>query len=254
MHNIQYLDVFGEDTSFLVRGKKNYRTWLGVFLSLLITIASIVLTIIIGQEVYQRKKPIVSISEEFLSYSQVKMKDFPYYIIIRNQFGQAIENVNSYYDFKTTKFNMTEDGVPDYRNDTLFHPVVKCKSNNFNSIRGKISDSEIEKIINLPTYCVDYDDEGILQNTFMSPNSTFLSLNFFICDKTVRSCADNLDLIVKEAFVELYYLSSYIDSNDFANPVKYYYEILSTIITIVMLKEIRLVYLINNISLMMVGY
>lgn len=246
MNNIFYLDFFGEDTSFIVRGKKYYRTWCGVILSILLIIASVILTFLFGQEVYQRKKPNISISEEFMSTSLVKMTDFPYYMVLRDKFGRIIENANSYFDIKTFKMNLTDKGVVEYSDYTSFHPVVKCTSKNFDTIRGKISDSIIEDILIYPTLCVNYDDEGILHNPYTSKNSTFLNIDLFICNKTERTCADDIDDTTKEVYLQLYLLNSYVDSNDYSNPIKYYFESNAIKITSVFFKRIYISVLNNE--------
>lgn len=237
MHNILYLDVFSEDTSFIVQGKKNFRTWFGVFLSICLMVASIILTIKFGQEVYQRKKPSVSISEEYLAFSRVEMTDYPLFIIFSNYKGEKIENIDGYYTIKSYKMNFTEDGYSDFAGNTPFHPVVKCKSKHFDTVRGKISDSKINEIVRYPSFCIEYDYQGILQNPYKSANSTFLDIDIVMCNKTARTCADDFDFIIKEAYVQLYLLNTSIDSLDFSNSVKYYYESLNTQITDTYLKR-----------------
>lgn len=122
---LKYIDIFPEETSFLVEGKKNFRTWTGVTLSILVIIASIILTIMFGQEVYQRKRPSVSSSEQYLSTSTVNLTEWPFFIIISDYDGNKIENVSGYYDIKPFKMNFTEDGYSDFANDTVINTVKK---------------------------------------------------------------------------------------------------------------------------------
>lgn len=232
MNKLFYLDLLSEDTSFLVKGKKGYRTNLGVLLSILMILASIIFTILFGQEIYQRKRPNVSISEEFLANSRVKMTEYPFYFTLTGYNGKMIEDYKKYYDVLTFKMNFTENLAIDYSGYTPFFPVVKCEKKHFNSVKGKISDLDIENILHTHSFCVEYnEEEGAVQNPIISINSTFLELSFHICNQTSRACAEDLSFMIKEMYFSIYLLNSYIDSNDYDNPVKYYYKTFSNQIT-----------------------
>lgn len=215
MHNILYLDVFSEDTSYIIRGKKHYRTWIGVFLSLLIIIASVIFAFMFGEEVYKREKPTVSNSEEFLLNSRVEMTDYPIYMFITDHRGRKIENIRNYYEINTFKMSISQDNKIEQSGFTPQHAVVRCQARHFSAIRGKISDIEIEQILAEFSYCIDYDKDGFVQNPHTSRNSTFLNIEFNICNKTANTCAEDLDTIVKEAYIQLFYINTYIDSNDY---------------------------------------
>jgi len=73
-------------------------------------------------------------------------------------------------------------------------------------------------------YCVNYDKEGIIQNPYTSSNSTYLDIDLSRCNNEVQQCGENYESIVSESYFILYYLSSYVSSKDYHEPVKYYYD------------------------------
>lgn len=80
LHNLKYLDLFPEDTTFIVDGKRNYRTWLGTILSILVLIATIALTILFGQEIYKRKTPSVSYLKSFTKTQELILLSGLYFL------------------------------------------------------------------------------------------------------------------------------------------------------------------------------
>ena len=134
--------------------------------------------------------------------------------------------------------NFTDTGNSDFASHTPWYTLTKCKMEHFDRVRDKIPEEELKKYIdNFPSYCFDFDDTVFFQNPYKQVNSTFLNLHVLMCNETERKCADDYKSIVTEAYVQFYYVNSYIDSLDFSQPVKYYYDMINTQITNSFLKR-----------------
>lgn len=227
--NIKYVDIFPENTGFTDKGKKNFRSWFGVSLSFLVISSSLILTLMFGKEVYERKKLLVSISEEFTSVSQVSLVEWPVFMVISDDFGNKIDT-DGYYTFQTFKINYTSNNLVDYSNwaEDLFF-VSRCTIESFNRVKHFVSDEKINAFVNeMPSYCVHANEEAVIQNPYKSTNSSFLNIHIRRCNITSNVCAENYDMVVSQAYVEFYFVNSYIDSLDYSNPVKYYYDSVNT--------------------------
>ncbi len=134
LHYVKYLDIFSEEIGFVDQGKKNYRSWLGVGLSILLIAASVVLILMFGQEVYKRQKPNVAISDTFIEYSRINMQEWPIYIILSDHIGEKIKDVKKYYNIVTYKQNYTMKGDTEFSDYTPYHKVVRCNYTHFSIV------------------------------------------------------------------------------------------------------------------------
>jgi len=216
---LKLIDVFYEQAIFTHEGNKEYKSTLGGMLSIILIIASAIIAILFGQELYQRKRPNVSESSEFRETSRINMFDWPLFITFSDAYGEKF-HPDGYYDIFTYIMNFTETGKVDFADVSPFHPVVRCNSTHFEKVKDKISEKEINNYLEWPSYCIDYDFQGILQNPYKTLNSTFLDIDVGMCDTSSRKCADNYDDIMTEGYFHLYFLNAYIDSNDNLEPVK----------------------------------
>jgi hypothetical protein len=74
------LDVLGTEYSFLIDGKRNYKTAMGAFLTLFYIFFVVALFFAFGVDLYQRKNPKVSLNSQNFPYEPIKLsnKNFTY--------------------------------------------------------------------------------------------------------------------------------------------------------------------------------
>lgn len=235
---LKYLDIFSENTSFTDKGKINFRSWLGVVLSTFLIITVVILALLFGKDVYERKQFSVSLSEEFTPVNKIVLKDIPPFIVISDNRGNNID-IEGYYSFSTFKMNFTEYNLVNYADSAdKFFSFSRCKKENFATVSQFISKEIIESFLDIPSYCISSTEEAAIQNPYKTPNSSFLNIAVVKCNKTIENCADDLD----SAYVEFYFINSYIDSNNYINPVNYYYDSISTQISTTYLKRIFIMF------------
>lgn len=243
--HIKYLDIFPEDTGFIHEGKRNYRSYIGVSLSICVIVASIIVAFMFGKEVYERKTPSASSSKEFRPTSRIDLSKWPVFFIISDGYGRQLEDIHSYYDIKALKMNFTEDGKVD---QLIYHPLWRldrCNISHFEYTKNFISIEIIETYLQLPTFCWVPNEEAFVQNPYKDSNSSFILFDIIACNKSATKCADDYEEVIPEAYVQMFFINAYIDSLDFSNPVKYFIQSINQQITNTVLKR-NFVRLIEN--------
>lgn len=246
IENLKYLDIFPQNTSFTDKGKVNFRSWTGVVLSLLVIISSIILGWMFGSELYKRQKPMVSSSLEYNSESKIVLNEIPMFIILSDGYGNKID-IEGLYNLRVFRMFINENGISTFSSMiTDQFPLVKCNYSHFSRIIGKISKEVVIDILNLPAYCFDMSyGELIIQNPYKHYSSSFI--NFHItrnnCTETNMNitnstfCSDNYSEITTQAYVEFFFLDTYINSFNYTHPINYFFNSKNTQISSKYLKR-----------------
>lgn len=242
---VKYIDIFQEETMFTDRGKKNYRSILGAVLSLMLIVATIVLAVLFGREIYQRKRPSLSVSENYIKNSRVKVQDINPFMLFTDAYGQMIPNIHDYYEFLLFYVTVTDklEGGMGYLNWT----IERCTMDHFKGVLDKVSQNDIAEIITgLPTYCFNYNNStDYFQNQYKDVNSTWFEIDISLCNPKKKKCGDNFNFIKQESYLTLFFVNSYTDSLNYDNPVKYYYDKITTQLTYLYLKR-NFIFFSNN--------
>lgn len=230
------IDFISEEVGFEVESSRIYKTNFGAFITLLIIITSIIVAFMIGNEVYERKTPNISSSSNYLSNSNFTLKDYPLFFLVSDTNGKFIKDYDKYLEFIYYKFNRT-NSLTDY-SAKINKVASKCTMESFNAFIGKIDNTTLLSYVDMPTYCVSWDEEDFIKNDYAYTNSSYLNFAFQTCqNKEINNCAEDIDQMLKEIYVRLFYMNSYEDSLDYKNPIKYYIDVISQQITSSSLKR-----------------
>ena len=227
---IKYIDIFYEELNFTNEGKKNYRSNLGAALSIFVIIASIVLSIMFGQEIYKRERPVVSTSSEFKNTSTIYMEDLQIYFNVGDPYGNNLNNWREYFSLEVAKLNFTEDGTNIFAGILIDHTIVECQKKHFKKAikEFKISENSVDSILSTKPSCINLKKTSYFQNPYKSKNSTFYNLDFNLCDTKTKDCPKDLMDVSSEVYFQFSFLDTYVNSNDYYQPIKYYFNTIST--------------------------
>lgn len=227
-----------EEVGFEVESSRTFKTYFGAFITLIIVVISIIIALMIGNEIYERKTPSVSSSSNYLSNSNFTLKDYPLFFLVSDTNGKFVEDYTKYLHFDYFKVNRT-NSVSDYSDTRKDQVALKCTFDHFRPFIGKIDNDTLNTYAEMPTYCVNWDDEDLIKNEYAYANSSYINFNFGKCDVTDinQKCADDLEDMIKEIYVRVYYMNSYLDSLDYNNPIKYYIDVVNQQISSSFLKR-----------------
>lgn len=242
---VKYIDIFQEETMFTDRGKKNFRSILGAVLSLMLIVATIVLAVLFGREIYQRKRPSLSVSENYIKNSRVKVQDINPFMLFTDAYGRMIPNIHDYYEFLLFYMTLSDKIVGGM--GALNWTIERCTMDHFKGVLDKVNQNDVAEIITyLPAYCFNYNNNtDYFQNQYKDVNSTWFEIDISLCNPKKKKCGEKFDFIKQESYLTFFYINSYTDSLDYENPVKYYYDKITTQLTYLYLKR-NFIYISNN--------
>lgn len=218
---IKKIDFFSNEISFNFEESKRIYSKLGVVLTLIIVICSVTLCILFGQNIYERNNPTNSNSSNFIPQSTIYGDDLFFMMDVRNYFGIKIPNPLDY--FYIVRLKQIIIGVEStFTTENL--DFTYCNETHFERIKDKISPEDYEEYKSL------YADNYLCVNTdkmkdysFFNPTNTpGSSSENILFNKCIRNCPDDLDSIISSFYVDFKFINSYVDFNDYSNPVKYY--------------------------------
>lgn len=228
MGKLKKLDFLSEVVGFEIDKSLIYKTNLGAIVTMLIVIASAILAFMFGKEIYERKIPQVSLSRTYLSESKFVLgEDFPVFFLVSDVKGKFISNFDQYFSPVAYKLNRTNSKTVHF--SEFYKVTEKCQMKHFKGLSGKISDSEINSLLDLPYICFNFDSEAVIENGYGFTNSSYINMAFRTCNKNLpnSNCAADLDQMVKEVYVRFHFLNNYVDSHDYNNPLKYYIDVIT---------------------------
>lgn len=215
-------DYLSEFVGFELHQHKNYKTFFGSFLSMSIFISTIVLTFNFGNDVYERKSPVVRQNSEYLDNSTFVLgKDMPFFFTITTVDG-INKDINTHFKTSLYKVNTTNSTI-DF-SDKIRNSAIRCESRHFEGFKGLVSDEQINQHLNAQTFCFDLGDDLVVQNSLLSNNFSMISILFEKCNSEEQKCEEDLNDSISNIFINLYFLNTYVESTEYTNPVKYFID------------------------------
>lgn len=213
---VSKIDFIGPEFNFEINNSIRYRTIYGAVFSLITFIAALVIAIMFGQEVYQRKHPNVSSSREFMDYSKIYLKDFPLMFSFHYGNTTEIKQVERYLDFKVELFSLDLNSKVSY----LFnYSLVPCTQQVEEFTKYKSYVQNILTTNPFKYYCINFDDSMSFQNEMATPNSTYIRILFGLCNTKRKGCEFNQDFYTFTPVIVTTFMDHYVASANYSNPV-----------------------------------
>jgi hypothetical protein len=216
------IDFLGPQIGFEYEDSNTYRTTQGAIYSLITFVAAIVITLMFGRELYERKNPIVSENKEFIPESKVYFKDFP--VLFSFHYGDTtqVENPNDFYDFFIESYTIdSQSKILVNRN----YMLNKCQPDSFTSNKDLVKNLISNTSFNY--YCFSTNDNDYFSNDLGSPDSSYFRIYIQFCDNSnpLRDCKmiPQLDA-VKGLVIVTSFVNNVVDSTNYDNPVTPYVD------------------------------
>lgn len=221
IHYFQKIDLFGKHFKFEQNSNQNFTTNLGIGLSILIIITSIVICFIFGQELYLRQNPTVISSQQIVPTSEVSLNNFPIEFYVIDRFGIRIprSDVKMLFDISYYYYEIDSNGK--VKALDIYEASSTCNKTNYQSL-------EQLKLLNLNNetdssiHCFDLKYPK-LQNAYASPNSIFSTLVFTKCKSTnEKKCNEKIDEILTEVYFVASYIDKFVDTKNYSSPITHF--------------------------------
>lgn len=214
---IRRFDILGNRLSFEIDSSSTYKSSVGGFFSMLIILSSLILALMFGNEVYERKTPSVFSLEEKIDQSRIYLKEMPFLFSFIWQNGTAIMDPLAFFNFKVKRFYFSPNMDISYAENITF---TKCESSKYT-----MHSDFVEKYISNPSVyymCLDHDTDSYVYNALANADSAFFKIEFYRCDSKTQVCPKDIDLLMKEVYMFLTFINTYVDSSNYTNPIQYY--------------------------------
>lgn len=214
------LDMLGPAYKFEVNGSQEFKSLWGLAFSVIIYGFCASAAIILGMDIWERKKPLVSLSIVSKNLSVIPLSDLPIMISIYDKHGKNKLNFEEYVSHKIIEvigpYTYSSPDTEYVESNTYFFHCNLAKQYSYYNQYTSFD------YLTLGLYCPTFDSNSTLVNEQASENSITYSFYFYKCDISERKCADDLD----EAFdsLDIYYstVDSIIDAMNYTDPIKKY--------------------------------
>lgn len=218
------VDFLGNSFGFEHKGTTRFRTLEGACFSMVTITAALIVAIMFGREVYQRKAPVVSLSEEKLTNSRVYMREFPFALMFYDNSVGEIKKPEELFMYRVTKTHVNKTTL--FTSTEYNYTLVKCKDyvEKFTKHQDLINAYSEGSV--LTPYCINFDENMFFQDEYGIGGSTFVSVYVLMCDKRFSSTCKydkSMNRQINDAggfSITTMYLDAYVDSNSFENPIK----------------------------------
>ena len=219
MNYYRKLDILGQDIGFEENDSTKFKTWQGATLTIIVVTLCSVIGFLFGQEIYERKVANVSYSKDMLSSGVIEVNKNPFMFGLSNRLGIPITNPQDYIDIYEDVYSMDALMKVSFKRNLM---VPNCNSTTITMFNNYFKVSTLCDAGGC--YCSDPKSNRTFQNLFGNPVSTFINVNFVPCDKTKRTCAKDLELVLSNFFMNGLVINSYVKSDNYTDPLNYYVQ------------------------------
>lgn len=221
LRKFKKIDLYGRDLMFEEHNVQAFKTYIGAVLTLITFITLTIIGFLFGREIYQRKIPIVTVSNEILNESLVPLSDFPIVMYFARKNGRNIENIDNYIEVSVNYFKISPEK---FINSTVYAGVLPCDPNSFTKHRDYISNLlEQAKVGDLQPYCINFDKNYTLKNPYAVANSASMGVSISECNISKNpKCLPDAKNTTKNMIATVFFMNSFINPKNYSNPVNYY--------------------------------
>lgn len=233
---LKKLDIFSKEINLNHDETNRMSTNTGVCLSIILAIGAISILIIYLKESLDKKNPVLNESYNFEKDYYIDASKINMMISFKNYNKSIIPNALdylSYYSYSISRINneLGEDKI----NNLV---IETCQNKNFESLMNKIkAQNQIEYFQEIyknveDYYCFNFPSDFEIYNPFIYVNSTTNFIYFNKCkddnsknnynSRNGSKCLKDENNLLDDIIIEIIYLDSYYDQNDYEYPVKYF--------------------------------
>ena len=217
-------DFIGPQFSFQNSDSCRFQSLQGTIWSFIAFSIMAIVGYFLSKEVYERKTPITSSNRENTAYSDIYFKEFPLLFTLITPKGKILDATN--FKQYVTPFitRIVYDNNGNLLIDDKINDFESCEIDKFTLYSNLVKEEIIKK--NDGRYlCLKFHEDDYFSNTIFAANSTNYNIGLKLCKE---NCADDLNEVIHGALLDITYINSFVNMNDYVNPISKYFEHLTT--------------------------
>lgn len=223
--NFLRLDLFGISPCLYFQGREKQGSCLGLILTFLICIFTIICFIYFGENLYYRKDPSVTTTHQFEIFPEkfvIDPKKFPLLLEINDPPGQNYFTNPLHLKAKISQYTFLRENSSQKLTIKNYDMEI-CTPQHFSSISPTLQEYFLSK--NLSNFfCIPENLTNLtIQGSFDQDLYQNVKLSFSLCNKTLNNSCNSYENITKFmslGYVGLYFLDSVFDATSFENAYK----------------------------------
>lgn len=227
INSTKHLDFVGPKYEFENDNSTRFQTIGGFCFSFLIIMSCSIIGFLFGKEIYEKKNPIVSISQEFVSFSDVYLNEFPlmFTFTTKNGTNLDLDSLNGLIEPIIFSQKMDLKGIVHDIKD--FYSFEKCDEKRFKKYSNLVSSKRESSDKTL--ICIKFDENTFFSNYYLSNNSSNFNIMLKKCIKNdTEMCNNDVDIIIEDMLITVIYPTSFVNFLNFSNPVDIYLDEMTT--------------------------
>lgn len=218
MDYFRKVDIFGQEIGFEENQSSKFKSVQGAIFTSIVIIVCSVICFLFGQEVYLRKQANVRFSKKLIEpvSTLISVNENPFIFSIVDKFGRLLTNPDDYITVSLTQYTILQNATTTIKPFSLTSNCTYDKIPNFQSF---FNNSYCNKG---GCFCPDSSKDIKFKNDYANPDSIFLNLAFLPCDKTKKTCAKDMDDVLKNFGMLVTIINSYVETDNYEIPIKYY--------------------------------
>lgn len=269
------MDFLGPEYNLENNESMRYQSIPGLIISFITIAACFTISMMFGNEIYEKKLPIVSISQEYPTYSDIKMNDFPFMFSITapDKSSYTKEDLYSYVHMEISSDEMSVDGTL-IRGKTYYDFEICDPSKFKNPLQRDSLNEYLKSKEGLNYFCIVSDSNSMFSNSYYASNST--NINFYVkkcldkemienrkknpkdfeyllnSNSTIQNlrnqnpCPANNFAKVQDAQFTVVYINSIVNFYNFAQPISLAIEEATTLISQYLLRRVYMRFTYNK--------
>jgi hypothetical protein len=237
-------DFIGPQFSFQNSDSCRFQSLQGSLWSLLAFALMTIVGYFFSKEIYERKEPITSSNRQNIPYSDIYFMEFPLMFSIITPSGKILNETN-FKQYVTPFFTrQIYDNNKMLTVDEKINDFETCDYKKFTKFQDLVK-NEILKHNDNRYLCLKFDKEDYFSNTFFSPNSTNYNIGLKMC---TENCAEDLHEVVHGILIDISYLNSFVDMNNYNDPIDKYLEHVTNQLDLSLFRRSYMRFVYNSLS------
>lgn len=228
---IKSLDFVSDKVYLEIHGNNRYHTKLGAFLSVCITVTSIVLAFMFGNDIYERQIPFLANYQQLVGSSRVYLKNFQVAFSLTNIDGGIINDPLRYLDVKILHENFSNKKLQSISNDSDSSLRYCNEQDLLVEWYQKLPTEEVDSISSQNDFiCIKAGKNSYFENETQDIEHKAIVIGFSYCDRTQRDCPIDTEKVVKNTQITTHYVNTYTNGFNYTNPINYFFQSKSEIL------------------------
>lgn len=212
LNKLKIFDMFGESITFENDSSRKFNTVSGGVFTIIFALFCLLLVLILGSDLYERKVATVTSSDELKDSASIYLNDLPLLFGFFDKNGLNMADPFEIIEVSVSIVTIKDSITVQYSNN--FSPCSPIMFPDF--------EFAIEKMINESPYkfiCYNSSESEYIKNNLGDSDSITYMIEISKCDSSVRKCHPDIDKIMSGFYSVIHYVNQYLNPRNYSDPL-----------------------------------